>query len=281
MPHRATRCNAAIVHATRARKEAHTRWPTFVRGKTVGSLTNTVSTSRRVFQVPREPIGMVTGSPVFAWNPVSVRTILGPSHWAIKGGQGVSWTCAGAPAPAQLTPPWCKRQQRCPPTIHRGCLCPGLPICAGLRPSRLGCINASPEGAATPSTVGAARHRAGHAVGVLQSRATRVRAGTCGTNGRESRGSQREQARVPPPLSGTQQGQGAHCTGRTVGVGGVGDLQPLLVHRGEQCEKTILGSHPACASVLKALDNFNWSARMTTCQSGFFAVTYQTNTIGC
>ena len=57
----------------------------FRAGKAVGSLTNTVSTSRRVFQVPRGPMCMVTGSPVFAWNPVSVRTILGPSPWAIKG----------------------------------------------------------------------------------------------------------------------------------------------------------------------------------------------------
>src|SRR5262249_2726123 len=35
-PHRAKRLNAAIVHATRAWKEAHTRWPIFLLWKTGG-----------------------------------------------------------------------------------------------------------------------------------------------------------------------------------------------------------------------------------------------------
>jgi hypothetical protein len=34
------------------------------------------------------------------------------------------------------------------------------------------------------------------------------------------------------------------------------------------------------SSALKAFDNLNWSAMMTTCQSGFLAVTDKTNTIG-
>src|SRR5215831_17340182 len=84
-PQRAKRLHAAIVHATRARKYAHTRWPTFLLWKTVVSIDNTVSTTIRVFQVPRGQTFMLAGSPVLAWNPVSVRTIIWPSNWAIRG----------------------------------------------------------------------------------------------------------------------------------------------------------------------------------------------------
>lgn len=76
MPHRAKRFKTAIVHATRARKEAHTRCPIFLLWKTVVSIDHTVSTRMRVFQVPRGQTFMWPGSPVCAWNPVSVRTLI-------------------------------------------------------------------------------------------------------------------------------------------------------------------------------------------------------------
>lgn len=66
MLHWAKRLNAAMVHARRARQEAHTRWPTFLLWKTVVSLDNTVSTSIRVFQVPRGQTCMVTGRAAIA-----------------------------------------------------------------------------------------------------------------------------------------------------------------------------------------------------------------------
>jgi hypothetical protein len=59
---------------------AHTRWPTFLLWKTMVSLDNTVSTSIRVVQVPRGQTFMFAGSPVFAWNPVSARTIIWSSN---------------------------------------------------------------------------------------------------------------------------------------------------------------------------------------------------------
>ena len=57
---------------------------TFLLWKTVVSIDNTVSTSIRVFQVPRGQTFMLTGLPVFAWNPVSVRTIMVSANWAIR-----------------------------------------------------------------------------------------------------------------------------------------------------------------------------------------------------
>src|SRR5262249_8956105 len=84
-PHRAKRLNAAIVHAMRARKYAHTRWPTFLLWKTVVSIDNTVATIIRVFQVPRGQTFMLAGSPALAWHPVSVRTIIVSAHWASRG----------------------------------------------------------------------------------------------------------------------------------------------------------------------------------------------------
>jgi len=53
--------------------------------KTVVSIDNTVSTSIRMFQVPRGQTFMWAGSPVFAWKPVSVRTLIVWSNWAIRG----------------------------------------------------------------------------------------------------------------------------------------------------------------------------------------------------
>ena len=55
-----------MVHATRARQEAHTRWPTFLLGNPVVRIDNTVSTSIRVVQVPRGQTVLLTGSPLYA-----------------------------------------------------------------------------------------------------------------------------------------------------------------------------------------------------------------------
>jgi hypothetical protein len=48
----------------------------FLAMEDVVSINNTVSTNMRVFQVPRGQTFLLLGSPVCAWNPVSVRTII-------------------------------------------------------------------------------------------------------------------------------------------------------------------------------------------------------------
>jgi hypothetical protein len=127
-----------------------------------------------------------------------------------------------AQSQAQTTPQWFRITPSVPPTIHRGFLVPFWPICAGLRPSRMGWINAIPELSATPNTVGAARKRAVHAVGVAKSRAKRVRSGMCGHNGRSSRGSHRENARIPPPLMANSKARGTTSLGYSVASGRFG-----------------------------------------------------------
>ena len=107
-----------MVHATRARQEAHTRWPTFLLWKPVVSIDNTVSTSIRVFQVPRGQTFMLGGSPVLAWNPVSVRMSsvrqTGPSGAETRGVD-----VGGGAVPGTDQAPLVHDKQSLPPTIHR------------------------------------------------------------------------------------------------------------------------------------------------------------------
>jgi hypothetical protein len=97
-----------------------------------------------------------------------------------QGCKCVSWTFAGAQSQAQITPHWCTTKPSLPPTIHRCFLWPCLPICAALRPARIGWMHSMPEVSATPSTEGAARNCAVHAAGVVKRRNPRVRSGTLG-----------------------------------------------------------------------------------------------------
>jgi len=65
----------------------------------------------------------------------------------------------------------------------------------------MGWISSIPSGSMPPSPVGEAKKTCVQSGWVLKRRKSRVRSGTCGHSARESRVSQRENARFPTPLS--------------------------------------------------------------------------------
>ena len=118
-----------------------------------------------------------------------------------------------------------------------------------------------------------------HAVWVVKSRAKRVRSGTWGNNAKESRVSQREKARVPPPLMAYSRASVTTALGYSLASGCCGPIQPLLVHRVEQGDNEIWGRHTLGSSWLK----FAQPQLEPVCgylSTRTLAVTYQTNTIG-
>ena len=132
----------------------------------------------------------------------------------------------------------------CHPTIQRWLLWPSLPIWAGLRPSRIGWINAIPSVSATPSTVGAAMKSGGP---------RRVRREEpCEAGPLRHVGEQRQRIARQPAIEGAhaaalhriEQGEGDDFTGDSVASGCLGS-QHLLVHGVEQCDNKIWGSHRA------------------------------------
>src|SRR5262245_31126790 len=80
--HRAKRLSAAVVHARRARKYAHTRWLTFLLWKTVVSIDNTIRLCKgcgtrlcRIAQMPEDPAGDNRGQVHFGREAVAVLLI--------------------------------------------------------------------------------------------------------------------------------------------------------------------------------------------------------------
>ena len=83
----------------------------------------------------------------------------------------------------------------------------------------------------------------------------------------------------PPALDRTQQGQGDHLTGREFGVRVLRDVQHLLVHRREQCNKKILGSPTTGSSWLQSSQP-QLEPVCDYLSTPTLDITYQTNTIG-
>ena len=59
-----------------------------------------------------------------------------------------------------------------------------------------------------------------------------------------------------------------------------GDVQHLLVHRVEQCNNKVLGSHTVCSSWLQALINLNCEGTYDYLSMRILFIPYETNTIG-
>ena len=79
-----------------------------------------------------------------------------------------------------------------------------------------------PSVAMTPSTVGAAQQTCVQSCWGFKSRKSRVRAGRRGNNARESRGTQREQGRVPPPCRAGRSPKVPTARGQRWAAGGGG-----------------------------------------------------------
>src|SRR5205085_12688358 len=83
----------------------------------------------------------------------------------------------------------------------------------------------------------------------------------------------------PAAFDSMQQGQRDDCAGIQFGLRVFRDLQHLLVHRVEQCDNKILGSHTPGSSRLKSVQpQLELSRDYLSTRT--LAITYQTNTIG-
>src|SRR5205085_6850587 len=83
----------------------------------------------------------------------------------------------------------------------------------------------------------------------------------------------------PAAFDRMQQGQRDDCAGIQFGLRVFRDLQHLLVHRVEQCDNKILGSHTPGSSRLKSVQpQLELSRDYLSTRT--LAITYQTNTIG-
>lgn len=84
----------ARVKARRAWHTVHVRCKTFFKGQTPLNIESTVSTTIRVFQVPRAQSLRLGGSPSLAWEAGSLKIIMSSAKVSIRGGR---WSPAHGP----------------------------------------------------------------------------------------------------------------------------------------------------------------------------------------